>query len=141
MSHYRPRRTTTRIAAAAALAGLLALTFLAGAATLGPARSVPAPQPRPAVTVRATIPQNDTASAYNAGWQAGVAALTDGIRPAYKDVAAAASDWADGWIDGQADAIGDDNRDGMVTEGESGWNCHTMGNRQCSPHSRQAARR
>lgn len=28
---------------------------------------------------------------------------------------------------------GDDNRDGTVDEDESGWDCHTMGNRQCGP--------
>ncbi|MEU0429754.1 hypothetical protein ABZ235_40545 [Streptomyces canus] len=39
----------------------------------------------------------------------------------------------DGWIDGRADLMGDDNRDGYVDEGESGWDCATMGNRQCGP--------
>ncbi|MGW3627603.1 hypothetical protein [Streptomyces sp. NPDC000880] len=28
---------------------------------------------------------------------------------------------------------GDDNRDGIVDEDESGWDCRTMGNRQCGP--------
>ncbi|MEV7512128.1 hypothetical protein AB0O57_29645 [Streptomyces sp. NPDC091201] len=37
----------------------------------------------------------------------------------------------DGFIDGRADGMGDDNRDGVVEEDESGWNCHTMGNRVC----------
>jgi hypothetical protein len=27
--------------------------------------------------------------------------------------------------------VGDDNRDGYVDEDESGWICHTMGNRIC----------
>lgn len=39
----------------------------------------------------------------------------------------------DGWIDGVADLLGDDNRDGIVDEDESGWNCLTMGNRICGP--------
>ncbi|MFK0159067.1 hypothetical protein ACIQVK_44235 [Streptomyces sp. NPDC090493] len=37
----------------------------------------------------------------------------------------------DGFIDGRADAMGDDNRDGRVDEDESGWDCRTMGNRVC----------
>ncbi|MFI7415279.1 hypothetical protein ACIBU0_42265 [Streptomyces sp. NPDC049627] len=37
----------------------------------------------------------------------------------------------DGWIDGRADLMGDDNRDGRVDEDESGWDCATMGNREC----------
>jgi len=37
----------------------------------------------------------------------------------------------DGWTDGRADLVGDDNRDGRVDEDESGWDCHTMGNRLC----------
>ncbi|MFJ4342640.1 hypothetical protein [Streptomyces sp. NPDC088915] len=39
----------------------------------------------------------------------------------------------DGWIDGQADLTGDDNRDGRIDEDESGWDCRSMGNRQCGP--------
>lgn len=27
--------------------------------------------------------------------------------------------------------LGDDNRDGIVMEDESGWDCRTMGNRVC----------
>ncbi|MFH8465976.1 hypothetical protein [Streptomyces sp. NPDC017991] len=37
----------------------------------------------------------------------------------------------DGFADGRADATGDDNRDGRIDEDESGWDCHTMGNRVC----------
>ncbi|MEV8344487.1 hypothetical protein [Streptomyces niveus] len=37
----------------------------------------------------------------------------------------------DGWTDGRADLVGDDNRDGRVDEDESGWDCQTMGNRVC----------
>ncbi|GHF32970.1 hypothetical protein GCM10010218_12550 [Streptomyces mashuensis] len=40
----------------------------------------------------------------------------------------------DGFTDGRADALGDDNRDGRIDEGESGWDCHTMGNRICGTH-------
>lgn len=29
--------------------------------------------------------------------------------------------------------MGDDNADGRIDEDESGWNCHTMGNRICGP--------
>lgn len=33
----------------------------------------------------------------------------------------------DGWIDGCADTVGDDNRDGRLTPGEAGWTCrHTQ---------------
>ncbi|MEU3281453.1 hypothetical protein [Streptomyces antibioticus] len=39
----------------------------------------------------------------------------------------------DGWTDGRADLMGDDNRDGYVDEDESGWDCATMGNRECGP--------
>ncbi|MFF8696316.1 hypothetical protein ACF08W_29295 [Streptomyces sp. NPDC015144] len=39
----------------------------------------------------------------------------------------------DGFIDGRADAMGDDNRDGRIDEDESGWDCRTMGNRECGP--------
>lgn len=28
---------------------------------------------------------------------------------------------------------GDDNRDGVIDEDESGWDCHRMGNRVCGP--------
>ncbi|WP_435060222.1 hypothetical protein [Streptomyces sp. bgisy060] len=37
----------------------------------------------------------------------------------------------DGFIDGRADAMGDDNRDGIVSEGESGWGCRVVGNGGC----------
>lgn len=39
----------------------------------------------------------------------------------------------DGWIDGQADLTGDDDRNGVIDEDESGWDCKTMGNRICGP--------
>jgi hypothetical protein len=39
----------------------------------------------------------------------------------------------DGWTDGRADLMGDDNRDGIVDEDETGWDCTTMGNRECGP--------
>ncbi|MER7497087.1 hypothetical protein ABT033_31380 [Streptomyces pharetrae] len=138
MSHYRTRarRIRARVQAAAVLAGLLALTFLAGAASLGALRSAPAPQQRPAVTVRADTDPDDTVAAYTAGWRAGIAALGDSTRPTYPNVVTDGNDpgtlaWAHGWIDGQAAALGDDNRDGVVDEDESGWDCHRMGNRRC----------
>ncbi|MBK3648098.1 hypothetical protein, partial [Streptomyces sp. MBT33] len=80
----------------------------------------------------------DLVAAYSGGWKAGVAALGDSTRPTYPNVVADGNDpgtvaWADGWVDGQADALGDDNRDGVVDEDESGWDCHVMGNRVCGP--------
>ncbi|MFD3309401.1 hypothetical protein [Streptomyces sp. NPDC058656] len=39
----------------------------------------------------------------------------------------------DGWAAGRADLMGDDNRNGRVDEDESGWDCATMGNRECGP--------
>lgn len=39
----------------------------------------------------------------------------------------------DGWADGRADLMGDDNRDGRIDEDESGWDCRRMGNRACGP--------
>ncbi|WP_146046415.1 hypothetical protein, partial [Streptomyces cahuitamycinicus] len=101
-----------------------------------------APSPRPTVTVVADTA--DLVAAYNGGWKAGVADLGDGSKPTYPAVIADGDDpgtvaWMDGWIDGQADALGDDNRDGIVDEDESGWDCHTMGNRVCGPQ-RDASR-
>lgn len=66
MSHYRTRarRILARVQAAAVLAGLLALTFLALAASLGALRSAPAPQQRPTVTVRVNADRDDTVGAY-----------------------------------------------------------------------------
>ncbi|MEU0857468.1 hypothetical protein ABZ352_18795 [Streptomyces griseofuscus] len=80
----------------------------------------------------------DTVAAFNAGWTAGVADLGDGRAPTSPNVPADSTDpgavaWMDGWVDGQADALGDDNRDGRVEEDESGWDCRTMGNRVCGP--------
>ncbi|MEU8911731.1 hypothetical protein [Streptomyces nigrescens] len=43
--------------------------------------------------------------------------------------AEAVTAYNDGFIDGRADAMGDDNRDGRIDEDEQGWDCHTMGNR------------
>ncbi|MEU5978491.1 hypothetical protein [Streptomyces sp. NPDC047315] len=40
-----------------------------------------------------------------------------------------------GWADGRAAAMGDDNGDGVVDEDEFGWDCATMGNRQCGPNA------
>ncbi|MFE9993464.1 hypothetical protein [Streptomyces avermitilis] len=123
---------------AAFLAAGLATAFLGAAAVLGPTADAPdaAPSSRPTATAAADTA--DLVAAYNGGWKAGVADLGDGTKPTYPDVTADDSDpatvaWNDGWIDGQVDALGDDNRDGMVDEDESGWDCHTMGNRKCGP--------
>lgn len=52
-----------------------------------------------------------------------------------KDRAATRADvtaaYNDGFAAGRADAIGDDNRDGIVDEDESGWDCRAMGNGLC----------
>ncbi|MFG2141911.1 hypothetical protein [Streptomyces sp. NPDC048650] len=53
-------------------------------------------------------------------------------RPASK--AEIATAFNDGFTDGRAAAMGDDNRDGRIDEDESGWNCRTMGNGVCGPH-------
>jgi hypothetical protein len=136
----RTRRIGVQVSAAAMLALLLSLLALAVAATVGAVRSAPPAPVRPAstVTVVADDQGDDTVTAYNAGWEAGVAALGDGGVPTYPDAVGDGRDpgtvaWADGWIDGQADALGDDNRDGIVDEDESGWDCRTMGNRVCGP--------
>ncbi|MFI5859291.1 hypothetical protein [Streptomyces parvulus] len=133
----RARRTVEQISAAAILAGLLALVLLAAAAVVGAARSAPSGPTRQPATVVADD-QEDTVAAYNAGWEAGVAALDGRRTPTYPDAVGDGRDpdtvaWADGWVDGQADALGDDNRDGIVDEDESGWDCRTMGNRVCGP--------
>lgn len=39
----------------------------------------------------------------------------------------------DGWTDGRADLMGDDNRDGLVDEDETGWDCRRIGNRVSGP--------
>ncbi|MGA5411507.1 hypothetical protein ACPCSC_30170 [Streptomyces lavendulocolor] len=136
----RSRVILEQVKAAAALAGLLALLVLAVAAAVGAARSAPSGPPRPAatVTVVADDDQEGTVAAYNAGWKAGVAALGARRTPTPPDAVGEGRDpgtvaWADGWVDGQADALGDDNRDGIVDEDESGWDCRTMGNRVCGP--------
>ncbi|MCG8971829.1 hypothetical protein [Streptomyces sp. CL12-4] len=81
-----------------------------------------------------------TTTAYTAGWAAGLDDLGDGTAPTVPNVATDGSKpgvvaWTAGWTDGQAVALGDDNRDGIVDEDESGWDCHTMGNRLCGPQS------
>ncbi|MET7572039.1 hypothetical protein ABZT04_26570 [Streptomyces sp. NPDC005492] len=107
----------------------------------------PAAAPRPAHTVTITPSVDaDLVATYNAGWKAGVADLGDGTAPTYPDVVGDANDpgtvaWSDGWIDGQADALGDDNRDGRIEEDESGWDCHRMGNHVCDPQRDASAPR
>lgn len=136
----RTRRTLEQIRAAAILAGLLALLALTAAAFVGAARPDASGPTRRAVTstVTADDGQEDIVAAYNGGWEAGVAALGTGTAPTFPDAVGDGSDpgtvaWADGWVDGQADVLGDDNRDGVVEEDESGWDCATMGNRACGP--------
>ncbi|MFM9698856.1 hypothetical protein [Streptomyces europaeiscabiei] len=135
-----PRPLTRRPRPAALLAAGLATAFLGAAAALGPTAEADtpavAPSPRPIAIV--TVDTADLVAAYNGGWVAGVANLGDGTKPTYPDVIADGNTpgtvaWVDGWTDGQAAALGDDNRDGVVDEDESGWDCHTMGNRQCGP--------
>ncbi|WP_409473551.1 hypothetical protein [Streptomyces sp. HC307] len=135
-----PRLLARRPRPAALLTAGLATALLGAAAALGPTADadIPAATPKahPAATV--TVDTADLVAAYNGGWMAGVAALGDGSKPTYPDVVADGSApgtvaWMDGWTDGQADALGDDNRDGVVDEDESGWDCHTMGNRKCGP--------
>lgn len=133
-----PRSLTRRPRPAALLAAGLATAFLGAAAVLGPTADADtpatAPSPRPIATV--TVDTADLVAAYNGGWMAGVADLGDGTKPTYPDVVADGNTPGtvarmDGWTDGQADALGDDNRDGVVDEDESGWDCHTMGNHLC----------
>lgn len=133
-----PRLLIRRPRPAAILAAGLATALLAGAAAFGPAPDADtptaAPSPRPTVTV--TTDTADIVAAYNGGWEAGVRDLGDGTKPTTPKASGDPGKpgtvaWADGWIDGQADALGDDNRDGVVDEDESGWDCRTMGNRQC----------
>ncbi|MFJ1552782.1 hypothetical protein [Streptomyces mirabilis] len=137
-----PRPLTRRPRPAALLAAGLATALLGAAAALGPspdadARSA-APFPRPAATAHVDTATGtaDMVAAYIGGWKAGVADLGDGTKPTYPNVVGDGADpgtvaWTDGWIDGQADALGDDNRDGVVDEDESGWNCGRMGNQAC----------
>ncbi|MEU9355081.1 hypothetical protein AB0D65_29805 [Streptomyces griseoloalbus] len=101
---------------------------------------------RPA-TVTKTDRDADIVTAYNAGWIAGVRDLGNGTTPTIPEITGDADHpgtvaWVDGWTDGQADALGDDNRDGHVDEDESGWDCHRMGNRVCGPQgdARHASR-
>ncbi|MFF8399884.1 hypothetical protein [Streptomyces sp. NPDC016172] len=138
MSRFLARRPRP----AALLAAGLATAFLGAATVVGPTADAgtpdAAPSPRPTVTVTVSTGTADLVAAYNGGWKAGVTALGDGTKPTYPDVvgdgnAPGTVAWMDGWVDGQADALGDDNRDGIVDEDESGWDCHTMGNRQCGP--------
>jgi hypothetical protein len=115
MTRTARRRLRQRIEAFAALAGIVALTTLALFASVGAARTDDgAPRPAsPASVCEGTgaAEEDPLTVAYNAGWEAGVAALGDGTVPTYPDVTGDGSNpgtvaWADGWIDGQADALG-----------------------------------
>ncbi|MFF1600741.1 hypothetical protein ACFVYV_25085 [Streptomyces mirabilis] len=106
-----------------------------GSCTGADTDAAPQPTPAPAPVAPAA---DDVVTAYNAGWKAGVDALGHGKHATAPAASGDANDagtvaWADGWIDGQADALGDDNRDGRIEEDESGWDCHRMGNRVCGP--------
>ncbi|QOV41602.1 hypothetical protein IM697_18580 [Streptomyces ferrugineus] len=58
-------------------------------------------------------------------------ATPDDFRPQVDRNADTVTAYNDGFLDGRADAMGDDNRDGRVDEDESGWDCRVMGNRVC----------
>ncbi|MFG2408830.1 hypothetical protein ACGFR8_31690 [Streptomyces brevispora] len=129
-----PRILTRRPRPAVLLAAGLATALLGAGATLT-GHSMPAPH-HPTATITADAEDAVLVDAYNGGWNAGVAALGDGMKATAPPFVANGNDpgavaWADGWVDGQSDARGDDNRDGVVDEDETGWDCATMGNRQC----------
>lgn len=140
------RFTFRRRVPAATLAGALAVSFLGALAVFNPSvddiTRKSAPSPRPAATAVASTAPDDLVIAYNDGWTAGVADLGDGTASTYPNVVADGDNpyvvaWADGWVEGQANALGDDNADGRVDEDESGWDCATMGNRQCGPGAQE----
>ncbi|SEE82976.1 hypothetical protein SAMN05216483_6689 [Streptomyces sp. 2131.1] len=64
---------------------------------------------------------------------AGTIAASDATPADFAPKSDAVTTYNDGWIDGRADLMGDDNRDGRVDEDETGWDCATMGNRECGP--------
>lgn len=141
----RMPRLFTRRPAVLLAAGLATTLLGAGAVLTAPAHS-PSAAPRPAIATadsHAGPTDADVVDAYNGGWKAGVAALGNGAKATVPPVVADGNDpgtvaWMDGWVDGQADALGDDNRDGVVDEDETGWDCTTMGNRQCGAAARPA---
>ncbi|MGW2550038.1 hypothetical protein [Streptomyces sp. NPDC001635] len=60
-------------------------------------------------------------------------------RPTRTATIVGSEDTVTAYNDGRADAMGDDNRDGRVDEDESGWECHTMGNRVCGTDGTETA--
>ncbi|MGW4087027.1 hypothetical protein ACWEGS_28745 [Streptomyces sp. NPDC004822] len=121
----RPRPASLRAAG-------LTVTVLGILGTLGASDATMddfRPQTDRPAAVQHTGQDVDVVAAYNAGWIAGVADLGDGTTPTIPNVTGDANQpgtvaWVDGWTDGQADALGDDNRDGRVDEHESGWARH-----------------
>ncbi|CAM5238011.1 hypothetical protein [Streptomyces griseomycini] len=103
---------TRRPRPAAIITAGLATVILGTAAALGATPgtdTTAAPAPRPSVSATAT--EEPLVTAYNAGWKAGVAALGDSKVPTYSNAVGDGSDpgtvaWHDGWVDGQADALG-----------------------------------
>lgn len=135
MKHF-PRILARRPRPASLFAAALAVAILG---TLGVVTASDATMDDFRADRQATVTNtgtDDIVTAYNAGWIAGVEDLGDGTKPTIPSITGDANHpgtvaWVDGWKDGQADALGDDNRDGRVDEDESGWDCRTMGNRQC----------
>ncbi|WP_371605012.1 hypothetical protein OG345_42095 (plasmid) [Streptomyces sp. NBC_01220] len=141
---------TRRPRPAVLLAAGLAVALLGAGATLTAPAHSPAAAHHTTVTATADSHAGQTdanlVDAFNGGWKAGVAALGNGTKATVPPVTADGADpgtvaWMDGWVDGQADALGDDNRDGVVDEDESGWDCPTMGNGQCGPRTEAAYER
>lgn len=108
------------------LTGLLALAAFAAAVNLGAARIATATAPRAeSNAVHAEVPDRPVPGR-DYGWDPA---------PAYRDghdTSLDESDLAKG-------RPGDDNADGIIDEDESGWDCRTMGNRQCGPDPLVAA--
>ncbi|MFF0698389.1 hypothetical protein ACFYU4_37865 [Streptomyces tendae] len=157
-----PRLLARRPRPAAILAAGLATTLLGTAAVFSPVTANPQASPAhstPLTTVTdpagtpSAVTESALADAYNKGWMEGEDDLmaTDCKTRIPTDVPQTGDPLVDsynaGWHDGRVNladsgacepenlsiAPGDDNRDGIVDEDESGWDCHTMGNRQCGP--------
>ncbi|MYW67195.1 hypothetical protein GTY65_24455 [Streptomyces sp. SID8379] len=126
---FRRPRPAVLLAAGLATAALGTFGVLSTDAT-GTDRPAAGPQATATATAtpRAKV---SVVTAYNKGWREGVAALgangKAAAAPALSPTSPYSWDpyataWHDGWVDGQADALGDDNRDGKVTRGETGYN-------------------
>ncbi|MFK0279471.1 hypothetical protein ACIQVL_03220 [Streptomyces sp. NPDC090499] len=100
-----PRSLAHRPRPAAILASSVAVIVLGTLGAIGASDATPD-------DFRPHTDRADIVTAYNAGWKAGVADLGDGTRPTIPHVTGDANDagtvaWVDGWIDGQADALGE----------------------------------